>query len=148
MAAKTPFQHIDAIYSNQRIDYYDNLSDEDKKSFNIYLITMGIGMNPDFLPLANEVNKYWGQMDARTVYLFYSQIIPKGKYYHKWIKGKKEDIYEKWLVELVAKHFECSKDDANTYLDIFYKTDDGREHLREILATHAVDPKKIKKAKI
>src|ERR1035441_5859397 len=110
---KTVFSHIDAIYGNQRIDYYDNLSDEDKKSFNIYVITMGIGTIPDFIPLANEVNKYWGQLDARSVYLFYSQIIPRGKYWGKWIKGKKEDIYEKWLVELVAKHFECSKADAN-----------------------------------
>jgi hypothetical protein len=148
MAAKSPFEHINAICGNQRTDYYDNLSDEDKKSFNLYVITMGISMNPDFLPLANEVNKYWGQLDARSTYLFYSQIIPKGKYYNKWVKGKKEDTYEKWLVERIAEHFQCGKSDAITYLDIFYKTDDGREQLKEILAKYGTDPKKIKKAKI
>lgn len=148
MAAKTFFQHINAIYGNQRIDYYDILSDEDKKSFNVYMITMGIGMTPDFLPLANEVNKYWGQLDARSTYLFYSQMIPKGKYYSKWIKGIKDDTYESWLIELLSSHFECSKRNAVTYLDIFYKTDAGRETLKEILSTHGTDPKKIKKAKI
>lgn len=148
MGQKTLFQHIDAIYGNQRADYYDNLSDEDKKSFNIYMITMGIGMSPDFLPLTNEVNKYWGQLDARSVYLFYSQIIPKGKYYNKWVKGKKDVTYDGWLVELMARHFECSQYEATTYLRLFYKTDEGRDQLREILATHGIDAKKLKKAKL
>lgn len=145
---KTVFNHIDVIYGNQRVDYYDNLSDGDKKSFNLYVITMGISMNPDFVPLANEVNKYWGQLDARSTYLFYSQIIPKGKYYNKWVTSKKNDVYEKWLVDIMSEHFQCGKADATTYLSIFYKSDNGREHLKELLAKYGTDPKKVRKAKL
>lgn len=146
--AKTPFQHIDAIYGNQRINYFDTLDDVDKKSFSSYVITMGISMNPDFLPVANEVNKYWGQLDSRSTYLFYSQILPKGKYYNKWVKGKKDVDYEPWLVTRIANHFEVSTNEAKTYLTNYYRTDEGRDELRTLLEGYGVDPKKIKKAKL
>lgn len=145
---KTPFNHIDAIYNNQRLDYYDNLSDIDKKSFSPYVINMGISMNPDFLPVVNEANKYWDQLDARSLYLFYSQAIPKGKYYNKWVKGTKDVDYEDWLVDLVGRKFEVSKSEAKTYLNIFYKTDEGRDELRSICEGFGIDAKKLKKVKL
>jgi Bacteriophage clamp loader A subunit len=146
--AKTPFNHIDAIYNNQRMDYYDNLSDIDKKSFSPYVINMGISMNPDFLPVVNEANKYWDQLDARSLYLFYSQAIPKGKYYNKWVKGTKDVDYEDWLVDLVGRKFEVSKSEAKSYLNIFYKTDEGRDELRSICKGFGIDDKKLKKVKL
>jgi hypothetical protein len=145
---KTPFDHINAIYGNQRVDYFDTLTEPDKKTFSPFVINMGISMNPDFLPVVNEANKYWDQLDARSLYLFYSQALPKGKYYNKWVKGKKEDKYESWLVELVAKKYEVSEDEAKDYLELFYRTDEGREELRAICEGYGLDNKKIKKAKL
>jgi hypothetical protein len=148
MKPKTPFDHINAIYNNQRIDYFDTLSDVDKKTFNTYVINMGISMNPDFLPLVNEVNKYWGQLSPRAVYLFYSQMIPKGKYFNKWVKSSKDIEYEPWLIELLVKYFEVSEAEVKTYLTHFYKTDDGRDELKSILEGLGVDAKKLKKVKL
>lgn len=148
MKPKTPFSHIDAIYNNQRLDYYDSLSDVDKKSFSPYVISMGISMNPDFLPIVNEANKYWDQLDSRSLYLFYSQILPKGKYYNKWVKGTKEVTYEDWLVDLVGRKFEVSQSEAKIYLRIFYKTDEGRDELRAICEGFGIDAKKLKKVKL
>ena len=146
--AKTPFSHIDAIYNNQRLDYYDTLSDVDKKSFSPYVINMGISMTPDFLPVVNEANKYWDQLDNRSLYLFYSQAIPKGKYFNKWVKGVKEVNYEDWLVDLISRKFETSKAEAKVYLRIFYKTDEGRDELRSICEGFGIDSKKLKKVKL
>lgn len=148
MAAKTPFDHINAIYTNQKLGYYDELSESDRKTFTPYVINMGISMNPDFLPYVNEVNKYWGQMGPREVYLFYSQLLPKGKQYNRWIKGKKDEDYERWLVELVSKHFGVSESEATSYLRVYYRSDEGRQDLKSILESYGTDPKKIKKAKL
>jgi hypothetical protein len=148
MPPKTPFDHINAIFTNQKIGYYDELSEADRKTFTPYVINMGISMNPDFLPYVNEVNKYWGQMGPREVYLFYSQLLPKGKQFNKWIKGKKVEDYEPWLVELVAQHFCVSKDEAISYLRVFYKSDKGRQELRSILEGYGLESKKIKRAKL
>lgn len=144
----SPFDHINAIYTNQRIDYYDTLSDADRKSFAPYLISMGISMTPEFLPVANEVNKYWGQLDARSTYLFYSQILPKGKRYNKWVKGKKDDVYPDWLINKIAQHYQVSTVHASEYLDIFYKDATGRAGLLELLELYGTDPKLIKKLKL
>lgn len=146
--AKTPFDHINAIYGNQRIDYFDTLTESDKKTFSSYVISMGISMNYDFLPVVNAANKYWDQLNPRSVYLLYSQILPKGKYYNKWIKGKKDSNYEPWLVELVAQKYEVSKSEAKDYLELFYKTDEGRAELRLMCEGYGLDNKKIKKVKL
>jgi hypothetical protein len=144
----SPFAHIDAIYTNQRIDYYDTLSEADRKSFSPYLISMGISMTQEFLPIANEANKYWDQLDARSTYLFYSQILPKGKRYSKWVKGKKDDRYPDWLIARVAQHYQVSTAHAMEYLDIFHKDDTGRAGLLELLERYGTDPKLIKKLKL
>jgi hypothetical protein len=148
MPPKTPFDHINAIFTSQKIGYYDELSEADRKTFTPYVINMGISMNPDFLLYVNEVNKYWDQMGPREVYLFYSQLLPKGKQFNKWIKGKKVEDYEPWLVELVAQHFRVSKDEAISYLRVFYKSDKGRQELRSILEGYGLESKKIKRAKL
>lgn len=146
--AKSLFDHVGAIYNNQKTSYYDELSDADKKSFSPYMVNMAISMVPDFLPVVNEANKYWDQLDARSLYLLYSQALPKGKYYNKWVKGKKEDKYESWLVELVARKYEVSEGEARDYLDLFYRTDEGREELRNICVGYGLDQKKLKKVKL
>jgi hypothetical protein len=146
--AKTPFDHINAICKNQRVDYFDSLDDVDKKTFNVYVINMGLSMNPDFLPYVNEVNKHWNEMGPREAYLFYSQLIPQGNYYNKWIRGKKEAKFESWLVEMIAKHFEVSKAESINYLESFYQTDEGREELKTILQGYGLDAKKLKKVKL
>lgn len=146
--SKTPFDHINAIYGNQRLDYFDTLTEADRKTFSPYVVNMGISMNPDFLPFVNELNKYWGQLGPRETYLFYSQCIPKGKYYNKWVKGKKDVDYDDWLIELVAKKYEVSQNEAKMYLALFYKTDDGRAELKSICESYGVDQKKLKKAKL
>lgn len=148
MPAKTPFDHINAIFTNQNPEYYDQLNESDRKTFTPYIINMGISMNPNYLVYVNEMNKYWGEITPRTLYLFYSQLLPKGKQFNKWVKGKKEENYEPWIIELVAKHFSISQHDAISYLNIYYKSDEGREDLRNLLSGYGIDSKKIKKAKL
>jgi hypothetical protein len=148
MAAKTPFEHINAIFTNQKVGYFDELNESDRKTFTPYVINMGISMNPDFLPYVNEVNKYWDELGPREVYLFYSQLLPKGKQYNRWIKGKKDDSYEPWLVDLISKHFGVSNDESTSYLRIYYKSDAGRKDLQLLLESYGVDSKKIKKVKL
>lgn len=146
--AKTPFDHINAIYNNQRTDYFDSLDDADRKTFNVYVINMGISMNPNFLPIVNEVNKYWGQLGPREVYLFYSQTIPKGRYFNKWVKGKKDESHDQWMIDLIARKFQVSSHEATEYITEFYRTDEGRAELKSILEGFGIEPKKLKKAKL
>ena len=53
-------------------------------------------------------------------------------------------IYEKWLLEIVGKHFEISLVEK-TSLDFWYITEQGKQELLTLLKRYGVDPKEIKK---
>lgn len=141
---KTLFDHIDAIYTNQRKDYFSKLEDGDKKTYNTYMVNKFLSMNPHQLPLVNEVQKY--QLTPEVQYLFYASVLPRGKQYNKFIKANKEQKFEPWLVDLIRGVFEVSGEQAEEYLSLYY----GKypDKLRRICEDYGIDPKLIKKAKL
>lgn len=141
---KTLFDHIDAIYTNQRIDYFDNLSDGDKKTYNNYMVNRFLSMNPHQLPVVNELQKY--NIPQNVHYMFYSQVLPRGKQFNKYIKKTKEVKYEDWLIDIVVKHYNVSIAEAEEYLHIYYKQ--NKTALRELCELYGVDNKTLKKAKL
>ena len=144
---KTLFDHVNAIYTDQSVDYYDNLSVEDRKSFGIFMVNRFISMGMDFVEIVNEIQKHWGIVKERDVYLFYSQILPRGKQWNKYIKAKgaKERKYEDWVLKLLALHYSVSQTEARMYFETFMKDSEGQEALKEIFEAYGVEPRKIKK---
>lgn len=142
---KTLLDHLDEIYVGKRLDYWENLSDEDKKSFNTYMIGRFLSMNTSYLPIVNELQQYWEVVKPREVYLFYSQLLPSGKQFNKYIKAAKEASYEDWVLVRIMRYFQISSTEAKSYLDIYYKSSQGREKLREILVSFGHTDKEIKK---
>jgi len=141
------FDFLDGIYTDQRIDFYDSMSDRDKKGYknSKYMMHRFLSMNTHYLPIVNEIQKYT-QISGRAHYQFLTNIIPRGKQFNKYIKSKKKDKYETWLIELVSKHYEISINEATTYLDIFYKS--NKSGLKELCQKYGVDKKQLKKAKL
>jgi hypothetical protein len=138
------FDHVDAIYTNQKSDYFTSLSDADKKSYNNYMVNKFLSMNPHQLPFVNELQKY--TVSPELHYAFFSRVIPRGKQFNKYIKGKKENSYETWLVDLVREHYCISTVEAIDYLDIFYKHD--KRELRKLCQMYGKTEKELKKAKL
>jgi hypothetical protein len=138
------FDHVDAIYTNQKSDYFASLSDADKKSYNNYMMNKFLSMNPHQLPFVNELQKY--TVSPELHYAFFSRVIPRGRQFNKYIKSAKETKYESWLVEIVAKHFQVSKKEALDYLDIYYEKSKGE--LRLLCEMYGIDKKYLKSAKL
>jgi len=138
------FDHIEAIYTNQRSDYFDTLTEADKKSYSNYMVNRFISMNPHQVPFVNEIQKY--NLDSKLHYLFYSQVLPKGKQFNKYIKKTKEVKYEDWLIDIITKHFSVSVVEAEEYLEIYYKQ--NKSALKMLCEAYGVDSKKLKKAKL
>ncbi len=145
--AVTLFEHLNHIYEVQDINYFNHLEEADKKTFNTYIVSRFISMNPDYLPVVNELQQYWGQIGQREAYLFYSQILPRKKQYNKYIKGTKDSSpYEDWVRELIAQHYEISKWETDQYLRILYTSMAGKASLKDLLEGYGIDEKKLKKA--
>ncbi len=142
--AKTLFDHINAIYLDQKKNYFSGLDDGEKRTYSNYMVNRFLSMNIHQLPLVNEIQKYTLPSDVH--YLFFATTIPRGKQYNKYVKAAKETKYEDWLIDLVAGHYCVSQDEAKSYLNIYYN--DGKQALRELCEKYGVDPKVIKKAKL
>lgn len=141
---KSPFDHVKAIYEIQDVKYFDTLTETDKKRFSTYLTNRIISMNEDYTPLVNEYQMYGLQNESRITYLFYSQMIPKGRQFNKYIKASDSEKYEEWLIDLVRKHFEISSKEAIEYIKLYYHT--NATALRTLCERYGTATKLLKQA--
>ena len=74
--------------------------------------------------------------------------MTKKKTFLRYIKGKKKTKYEDWVVEIMCKEFEISKNEAEDYLEILYLSSEGKLELKNIIEKYGVEPKLIKKLKL
>jgi len=98
-------------------------------------------MDKDFLEIVNYFQKYSiGTLEPREVYKWYCDMLPKGKRFNKYIKGKKDKKYNTELIDIMVTHFECSKRQVKDYLDLIAKNE-----LIEILEKYGMNEKTIKR---
>ena len=119
---------------------WDSFSDDDKKSWNNYMVHRFLSMNPDYIEVVNIVQKYQYLTD-KQVYTIYKNLIPKRNVFLKYIKGKKDKTSAE-DIKYLADYFECSTREIKEYIDIVPK-----EELANILDNFKVttSKKKVKK---
>jgi hypothetical protein len=144
----TMIDHLNAIYTNQALDYYDTLPHDDQKTYSAYMINRFLSMNLDYVCVVNEFQEYLNEISPRESYLFFSQLVPKGKQFNRYVKSATQHQYEEWMVDHVATYFAVAKRDAVKYITIMYMTVEGKAELRHICEIYQVDSKKLSKAKL
>ena len=143
MKTKSLFDHITHITSKQTKNYWEDITDADKKTWSNYMVNRFLSMNMNWTDLVNEIQKY--KLEPKDLYRLYTEILPKGKQWLRYTKGKKTMKYQKWLLEIVAKYYESSINEAHDYLGIYYSTEQGKAELKAILQKFGIEPKEIKK---
>ena len=70
---------------------WNSFSESDKKSFSSYMINRWLSMDEEFVEIVNYFQEYAiGTLEPREVYKWYCDVLPKGKRFNKYIKGKKK----------------------------------------------------------
>ena len=128
---KNLFDHINAITSRQHSNYWDEISDEDKKSWSNYMVNRFLSMKMEWIEFVNEVQKY--PLKPKELYKVYTDILPKKRQWLKYIKGDKEMKYPKWVYEIVAKHLQISLREASDAVDMYELSHGGQAELIDIL---------------
>lgn len=146
--AKSLFDHIKAVTQFQDPKYWDKLEDGDKKTWSNYMVHRFLSMNPDWIEVLSEIQPYTQVLEPKQLYLALIGIIPKGRYFLKYTKGKKDNKYESWLVDLIIQDFMCSSKEAEDYCEILYSTREGRENIKYICEKYGIDKKQITKLKL
>ena len=146
--AKGLFDHIKQITNVQDPQYWDKLEPEDKKTFSNYMVLRFLSMKYEWIETIAAVQPYLQEAPPKAMYLALIDLLPKGRHFMKYMKPKGADKYEGWLVELVAKHYETSKLEAEDYLKILYASRTGKEKIKQLSEDYGTDPKIIKKLKL
>ena len=146
--SKTLFDHIKAVTQFQDPKYWDKLEEGDKKTWSNYMVHRFLSMNPDWIEVLSEIQPYTQVLEPKQLYLSLIGIIPKGRYFLKYTKGKKENKYESFLIDLIKQDFMCSSKEAEDYCEILYSTREGRENIKYICEKYGVDKKQITKLKL
>tara|TARA_Y100001963_G_scaffold151263_1_gene233796 strand:+ start:147 stop:566 length:420 start_codon:yes stop_codon:yes gene_type:complete len=121
--------------------HWNEFSEDEQKKFSPFIINRWLSMDKDFIEIVNYFQKYSiGTLEPREVYKWYCDMLPRGKRFNKYIKGKKTKKYDTLLIEIIKKHFECSKIQSVEYLELI-----DREELKYILELYGTDKKQIKK---
>ena len=140
---KSLFDHINQITSVQNPDYWDEISDEDKKSWSNYMTHRFLSMKMEWVELVNELQKY--NLKPKELYKLYTNILPKGKQWLKYTKGRNDMSHPNWLINVVVNHEQISKKEAIEYIDMLMLTEGGMLELGELSRKWGVEETKIKK---
>jgi len=117
---------------------WENFSEKDRESFNVFMINRYLSMNMDYIELVNYVQTI-PFTEKEKYYTIYCQMIPKKNVFLKYTKSNKK-TKPKEIAEYVAKYYECSLGEADHYIDII------KEHgVRNILWQMGVDQKELDK---
>jgi hypothetical protein len=120
---------------------WEEFSEEHHKTFSPYIINRFLSMDPEFTEIINMFQPYSiGMLESKDIYEFYCKLLPRGKRFNKYIKGKKSKKYDPELIGLLCKYFEESESHILDYLELINK-----EQLKSILQLYGIEPKKVRK---
>ena len=136
-----PFDHIKNLHTKKR--RWEDFNDEEKKSFNVFIINKALSMNPNYLGIVNMVQNFTGLnqiLSQKEVFNIYFNLLPNKFRFYKWIKGEKTKK-DKDKAEYLAMHFKVSTREAYDYLKILdrktinkiiknYKNDTSRKTIQ------------------
>jgi len=135
----TIFNWINEILVSKK--HWNEFTEDEQKKFSPFIINRWLSMDKDFLEIVNFFQKYSiGTLEPREVYKWYCDMLPRGKRFNKYIKGKKDKKYNTELIDIMVMHFECSKSQVKDYLDLIAKNE-----LIEILEKYGKNEKTIKR---
>ena len=141
--SKGLFDHINQIRNTKNPNYFDTLTDAEKKSFNHYMICRFLSMDPNVIDEVCYLSKIFDKMDSKSFYKVCCEVIKPVKF-TPYIKSKNKK-FNKLVLELISNKYQVSKSDANDYCEIMSKTDTGLNHLYEDCRAYGLEEKQIEK---
>lgn len=135
------FDHLKQITQIQDPNYFDNLSDVDKKSFNHFVILKALSMNPDNLDVVTLLYRYFDVIPSTQFYQLLISLIRPDFNFYPWIKSTNKHKEE--LVEMVIRRFDIPGNQAEEYIALLSLTDEGKSSLVYICQEFGKNDKEI-----
>lgn len=139
---KSVFDHAKHIRQTRNPDYYTELSDDDKKTFNHFMILRILSMDENLVEDMAFLYKYLDKIPSPQFYQLLIGIVPKDYGYYPWVKFRVMK-HNKELLSYISKRFQISTYQANDYVNILLMDNAGQEELNNILKAFGLEDKEL-----
>lgn len=139
---KSLFDHVKHIRQIQDPDYYTRLSEDDRKSFNHFMIIRALAMDDTLVEDMAELYPYFDKIPSPQFYTLLIAMVPKSMSFHPWIKSKFMK-HKSELLDIVGKRFQIPKYQANAYVNILLRSDEGQAELINICRAFGLNDDEI-----
>ena len=89
-----------------------------------------------------ELYKIFDKIPSPQFYQLLIALVPKNNRYCPWIKSKVLK-HNKELLELVSKKFQIPKYQANTYINLLLRDEEGQQELIKICKAFGLDDNEV-----
>ena len=110
----TLFDWLNEITFNKK--EWSSFSEDQRESFNPYMIHRYVSMYIGYVELANIAQKL-PLNEKEKIYNIYKTMLPKKKMFLKYVKKQNKNTYED-LLQYVADYYQWSLGEAEEYIDI------------------------------
>lgn len=136
------FDHVKHIRQEQNPNYFTSLPEEDRKSFNHFMIVRALSMDEELVETMAQLYPIFDKIPSPQFYQLLIAIVPKSNRYYPWIKSKKLK-HKKELLEYVRQRFTVSRHQANEYINILLRSELGQFELVNICKAFGLDDNEI-----
>lgn len=136
--ARTIFDFLnDICYHKTK---WGDIPESDRKKFQPYMITRWLSMHPDYLEIVSDVQVITSRLEPKEYYIFFSDLLPKKKFFTKYIKSSGSDDSKDRLIQFIAEKCKLSESDAGDVIDLV-----SGDELKLWLSGYGFSEKEMKK---
>lgn len=139
---KTLFDHVKHIRQVQDVNYYVELSDADKKTFNHFMIIRALSMDENIVEDMAALYPIHDKIPSEQFYLLLINLIPKSNKFYPWVKSKTLK-HDSRLLKIVADRFKVSTKQALEYINILIESENGQLEIVNICQAIGLEEKDI-----
>jgi hypothetical protein len=139
---KSLFDHVKHIRQVQDPAYYVNLSEDDRKSFTHFMILRALSMDEAIVEDMAQLYQVLDKIPSPQFYQLLIALVPRSNKFYPWVKARVMK-HDKKLLQLVAQRFEVSKWQANDYVNLLLRTEEGQIELVNICKSFGLEDKEV-----
>lgn len=109
---KNIFNHLEDIIQRKDKNYFDNLTDKEKKDYSIYMMQRFMSMKYEYVSFISYIDKFTNILSKKNYHRLLCALIPKkGSFYIDYIKKDKKEKEGKnidWFYDMIKEYYQVS----------------------------------------
>jgi len=124
---------------------WEDQSETEQKKVQTWMINRWFSMHPDYIEVIAECQPITDLLDTKLYYKFYLDLLPKKKFFTKYISNKSEkDKKFGKIIDFLADKMQMGKDEAEQCLDVLMELPSGLFEIKSFIKLYGYDDKRVK----